>query len=82
MNPMSMEEVNKLLKYMVNDLTNVKQAMVAHSFVGKEKNKTLRNQPQFIRPPHKALLILNKVFFDEIKSIPLLLNQACVHKLG
>ena len=67
---MSMEEVNKLLKSMVNDLTKVKQGLVAHSFVGKAKNKTLRNQPQFIRPPHKALLILNKVLFDEIKSIP------------
>ena len=71
---MSMEEVNKLLKSMVNDLTKVKQGLVAHSFVGKEKNKTLRKQPQFIIPPHKALLILNKVFFDEIKSIPLLLS--------
>ena len=66
---------------MVNDLTKVKQGLVAHSFVGKETNKTLRNQPQFIRPPHKALLVLNKVFFDEIKSIPLLLNRSCVHKL-
>ena len=79
---MSMEEVNKLLKSMVNNLTKVKQGMVAHSFVGKEKNKTLRNQPQFIRPPHKALLILNKVFFDEIKSIPLLLSRTCMHKIG
>ena len=79
---MSMEEVNKLLKSMVNDLTKVIQGLVAHSFVGKGKNKTLRNQPQFIRPPHKELLILNKVFFDEIKTIPLLLSRACVHKLG
>ena len=78
---MSMDEVNKLLKSMVNDLTKVKQGLVAHSFVGKEKNKTLRNQPQFIRPPHKALIVLNKLFFDEIKSIPLLLNRACMHKL-
>ena len=78
---MSMEEVNKLLKSMVSDLTKVKQGLVAHSFLLKEKNKTLRNQPQFIRPPHKALLILNKVFLDEIKSIPLLLSRACVHKL-
>ena len=78
---MSMEEVNKLLKSMVNDLTKVKQGLVAHSFVGKEKNKTLRNQPQFIRPPHKEFLVLNKVFFDEIKSIPLLLSRAYVHKL-
>ena len=69
-------------KYMVNDLTKVKQGLVAHSFVGKEKNKTLRNQPQFTIPHHKALLVLNKVFFNEIKSIPLLLSQACVHKLG
>ena len=68
---MSMEEVNKLLKSMVNDLTKVKQGMFSHSFVGKEKTKTLTNQHQFIRPPHKALLVLNKVFFDEIKSIPL-----------
>ena len=49
---MSMEEVNKLLKSMVNDLMKVKQGLVAHSFVGKEKNKTLRNQPQLLRPPH------------------------------
>ena len=33
---MSMEEVNKLLKSMVNDLTKVKQGLVAHSFVGKK----------------------------------------------
>ena len=78
---MSMEEVNKLLKSMVNDLTKVKQGLVSHSFVEKEKNKTLMNQPQFIRPPHKALLILNKVFFYKIKSIPLLFSGACVHKL-
>ena len=56
---MSMEEVNKLLKSMVNDLAKLKQGLVSHSFVGKAKNKTLRNQPQFIIPPHKALLILN-----------------------
>ena len=61
-------------KSIANDLTKVKQGLVAHSFVGKEKNKTLRNQPQFIRPPHKGLLVLNKLFFDEIKSIPLLLS--------
>ena len=79
---MSMEEVNKLLKSMVNDLTKLKQGLVAHSFVGKEKIKTLRNQPQFIRPPHKELLVLNKLFFNEINSIPLILSQACVHKLG
>ena len=78
---MSMEEVNKLLKCMANDLTKVKQGLVAHSFVGKAKNKTLRNQPQFIIPPNKELLVLNKVFFDEINSIPLLLNRSCVHKL-
>ena len=78
---MIMEEVNKLLKSMVNDPTKVKQGLIAHSFVGKEKYKTLRNQPQFIRPPHKELLILNKVLFDEIKSIPLLLSRSCVHKL-
>ena len=79
---MSMEEVNKFLKSMGNDLNKVKQGLVAHSFVGKAKNKTLRNQPQFIRPPHKALLVLSKVFFDEIKSIPLLLSRASVHKLS
>ena len=79
---MSMEEVNKLLKSMVSDLAKVKQGLVAHSFVGKEKNKTLRNQPQFIRTPHKASLVLNKVFFDEIKSIPILLSLSYVHKLG
>ena len=38
---MSMEEVNKLLKSMVNDLTKVKQGLVAHSFVGKKKIKLL-----------------------------------------
>ena len=79
---MSMEEVNKLLKSMVNDLTKLKQGLVARSFVGKEKNKTLRNLPHFIITPHKELLVLNKVFFDEIKSIALLLSQSCVHKLG
>ena len=79
---MSMEEVNKLLKSMVNDLTKVKQGLVSHSFVVKEKNKTLRNQPQFIRPPHKMLLVINKVFFNEIKSIPLLLIRSCVHKIS
>ena len=67
---------------MANDLTKVKQVLVAHSFVGKEKNKTLRKQPPFIIPPHKALLVVNKVFFDEIKSIPLLLSRSCMHKLG
>ena len=79
---MNMEEVNKLLKCMVNDLTKVKQGLVAHSFVGKEKNKTLRNQPQFIRSPHKALLVLSKVLFDEIKSIPLfLVEPACTNSV-
>ena len=36
-----MEEVNKLLKSMVNELTKVTQGLVAHSFVGKEKIKLL-----------------------------------------
>jgi len=53
--PMTLEEVTKLLKTMANDLTKVKQGKAAHSFVGpapRAKNKPLRGQPQFRRPPN------------------------------